>query len=148
MIGFGTGSKVISMSDPLKFFCFWCLMISTHIKSYQTRGGYSKSNGTDGSSSVLGFKHLLQKERRKDGSLTAWPSARFQNISKTFGHLVAAFSAVFHLLKQVRVLLKSTGRNIDSPGRQKHDKRPRWEWVKVQWFNAQSLSPPLPAPQC
>ena len=36
-------------------------------------------------------------------------------------HLVAALPEVFHLLKQVRVLLKSTGRNINSPEEKKKE---------------------------
>ena len=79
----------------------------------------------------------FKKERRKDGRLTGAALCSFsQNISKAFGHLVLAFSAVFHLLKQVRVLLKSTGRNIDSPGRQKRENIWRWGWEKLKGFRA------------
>lgn len=54
-----------------------------------------------------------------------WPhhsrSILFQNTSyfKIFGHLEAVFHGAFHLIKQKRVPLKSTGRNINSPGKKK-----------------------------
>jgi len=36
-----------------------------------------------------------------------------------FGHLEAVFHGAFHLIKQQRVPLKSTGRNINSPVKKK-----------------------------
>lgn len=40
-----------------------------------------------------------------------------------FGHLEAVFHGAFHLIKQKRVPLKSTGRNINSPVKKKGGER-------------------------
>lgn len=72
---------------------------------------------------------IRNKSLGREGSLRMlWPhhsrSILFQNTSyfKIFGHLEAVFHGAFHLIKQKRVPLKSTGRNINSPVKKKRGK--------------------------
>jgi len=78
---------------------------------------------------TLCLSHQKQDFLEREGSLRMlWPhhshSILFQNTSyfKIFGHLEAVFHGAFHLIKQQRVPLKSTGRNINSPVKKKEVK--------------------------
>lgn len=74
---------------------------------------------------LLCLSHQKQSLEREGSLRMLWldhsSSILFQNTSyfKMFGHLEAVFHGAFHLIKQKRVPLKSTGRNINSPVKKK-----------------------------
>ncbi len=82
---------------------------------------------------LLCLSHQKQSLEREGSLRMLWldhsSSILFQNTSyfKMFGHLEAVFHGAFHLIKQKRVPLKSTGRNINSPVKK--------NWWREEYFD-------------
>lgn len=132
-----TWEQLVTSISDLRFLASTAL--GRLVKGYhQTLRGHLQHNNLNAplfASHFFGLYASLirNKSLGREGSLRMlWPhhsrSILFQNTSyfKMFGHLEAVFHGAFHLIKQQRVPLKSTGRNINSPVKKKEVKRGRF----------------------